>query len=80
MLVTQSASLQSHELVTQQASLSMEFSMQEKWSELPLPSPGNLPDPGIELTPPALVGGYFITEPPRRPSSFYQFLAILGTP
>ena len=31
-----------------QASLSMEFSRQEYWSGLPLPSPGHLPDPGIE--------------------------------
>ena len=34
--------------VTHQASLSMEFSRQEFWSELPFPNPGNLPDPGIE--------------------------------
>ena len=26
----------------------MEFSRQEYWSELPFPSPGDLPDPGIE--------------------------------
>ena len=31
-----------------QASLSMEFSSQEYWSELPCPSPGDLPDPGIK--------------------------------
>ena len=30
------------------ASLSMEFSRQEYWSVLPFPSPGDLPDPGIE--------------------------------
>ena len=29
--------------------LSMEFSRQEHWSGLPLPSPGDLPDPGIEV-------------------------------
>ena len=34
--------------VALQAPLSMEFSRQEYWSGLPLPSPGNLPDPGIE--------------------------------
>ena len=33
---------------------SMEFSRQEYWSGLPFPSPGNLPDPGIEPRPPAL--------------------------
>ena len=36
----------------------MEFSRQEYWSGLPLPPPGDFPDPGIEtapLTSPALV-------------------------
>ena len=32
--------------------LSMGFSRQEYWSGLPLPSPGDLPDPGIETTSP----------------------------
>ena len=39
-----------------QAPLSMEFSRQENWSGLPFPSPGDLPDPGIELSSPALAG------------------------
>ena len=39
--------------VARQASLSMEFSRQEYWSGLPLPS-GDLPDPGIEPGSPAL--------------------------
>ena len=47
--------------VAHQASLSMGFSRQEHWSELPFPSPGNLPNPGIELTSPALAGGFFGT-------------------
>ena len=29
--------------------LSLEFSRQEYWSGLPFPSPGNFPDPGIDL-------------------------------
>ena len=33
---------------TYQAALSMGFSRQEYWSGLPFPSPGDLPDPGIE--------------------------------
>ena len=37
-----------------QASQSMGFSMQEHWSGLPFPSPGDLPDPGIESGSPAL--------------------------
>ena len=45
-----------------QTPLSMEFSRQEYWSGWPFPSPGNLPDPGIEpetLASPALEGGFF---------------------
>ena len=34
--------------VAYQAPLSMGFSRQEYWSGLPLPSPGDLPNPGIE--------------------------------
>ena len=37
-----------------QAPLSMGFLSQEYWSVLPFPSPGDLPDPGIEPLSPAL--------------------------
>ena len=37
-----------------QAPLSVGFSRQEHWSGVPLPSPGDLPDPGIERTSPVL--------------------------
>ena len=40
--------------VAYQAPLSMRFSRQEYWSGLPFPSPGDLPDPGIEPGSPAL--------------------------
>ena len=40
--------------IAYQAPLSMEFSRQEYWSGLPFPSPGHLPDPGIEPRSPAL--------------------------
>ena len=40
--------------VARQAPLSMGFSRQEYWSGLPFPPPGDLPDPGIEPTSPAL--------------------------
>ena len=56
--------------VSRQVPLSMEFSRQEYWSGLPFPSPGNLPDPGIEpksLASPALAGGFFTTAPPGEP-------------
>ena len=32
--------------------------------QIAISSPGNLPDPGIELVSPALAGGFFTTEPP----------------
>ena len=40
--------------VAYQASPSMGFSRQEYWSELSFPSPGDLPDPGMESGSPAL--------------------------
>ena len=40
--------------VSLQSPLSMGFSRQESWSGLPFPSPGNLPDSGIEPVPPAV--------------------------
>ena len=42
---------------------SMRFSRQEYWSGLPFLSPGDLPDPGIKPTFPALADGFFNTEP-----------------
>ena len=42
--------------VAHQAPLSVGFSRQEYWSGLPFPSPGDLPDPGIKSTSPALAG------------------------
>ena len=45
----------------------MGFPGQEYWSGLPFPSPGELPDPGMEPTSPALAGGFFTTEPPEKP-------------
>ena len=47
-----------------QVPLSMGFSRQEYWSGSSFPTPGDLPDPGMEpvsLVSPALVGGFFIT-------------------
>ena len=53
--------------VAHQAPLSMEFSRQEEWSGLPFPTPGHLPNPGIELTSPVLAGRFFTTVPPGKP-------------
>ena len=53
--------------VAHQAPLSMGFPRQEYWSGLPLPSPGDLPDPGTKAmfpVSPALAGGFFTAEPP----------------
>ena len=47
-----------------QAPPSMEFSRQEYWSGFPFPSPGDLPDPGIEPGPPRLQEAALPFEPP----------------
>ena len=52
--------------VAHQAPLSTGFPRQGYWSELPFPTPGDLPDPGIKPTSPVLAGGFFITETPRK--------------
>ena len=54
-----------------QALLSMEFSRQEYWSELPFPTLGDLPDPGIKptsLVSPVLAGEVFTIELSGKPS------------
>ena len=53
--------------VAYQASPSMGFSRQEYWSGVPLPSPGDLPDPGIEPWSPALEADALTSEPPGKP-------------
>ena len=45
----------------------MEFSRQEYWSGLLFPSPGGLPDPGIEPQCPALQADSLPSEPPGSP-------------
>ena len=63
--VTQSCpTLSNPRTVAYQAPLSMGFSRQEYWSRLPSPSPGDLPNPGLEPTFPTLSGRFFTTEPP----------------
>ena len=49
--------------VAYQAPQSMGFSRQEYWSRLPFPSPGDLPNPGIEPISPILAGQFFTAEP-----------------
>ena len=55
--------------VAHQAPLSMGFSRQEYWSELPFPSPEDLPDPGIEPRSPALQADSLLTDPQGKPKN-----------
>jgi len=45
----------------------MGFLRQQYWSELPFPSPGDLPDLGIKLSSAALAGRFFTTESLEKP-------------
>ena len=53
--------------VAHQAPPSMGFSRQEYWSGLPFPSPGDLPDPGIEPRSPTLQADALTSAPPGKP-------------
>ena len=60
-----------------QAPLSMGFPRQEYWSELPFPSPGDLPKPCFKPMFPALAGGFFTTElPGKSPIPSYLSLKL----
>ena len=50
----------------------MGFPRQEYWSVLPFPSPGNLPDPGIEPRAPALQVDFLLTELQVRGLNYYH--------
>ena len=58
--------------VALQVPLSMEFSRQGYWSGLSFPSPGDLPDPGIEPVSPALAGKLLTIEPPEKPKKVFS--------
>ena len=66
--VTNSAWLFVTPLTVQHHPLSMGFPRQEYWCGLPFLSPGDLPDPGIQASSPALAGEFFTTEPPGKPA------------
>ena len=58
-----------------QVPLSMGFPRKEYWNGLPFPSPGDLPDSGIEpvsLVSPALTYGLFTTEPLGKPTKYLE--------
>ena len=50
--------------IAHQAPLSMELSRQDYWRGLPFPPPGDLPDPGIKPTSPALQADYLLLSHP----------------
>ena len=58
--------------VAYQASPSMGFPRQEYWSALPFPSPGDLPDPGIEPGSPALQADALTSELPGKPKWLFE--------
>ena len=60
-----------------QTPLSMEFSRQEYWSGLPFPSPGDLPDLGIEPGSPAVHTDSLPPEPPGKPRQAPLSMGIL---
>ena len=53
--------------IAHQAPLSMGFPRQEYWSVLSFPTPGDLPDQGIEPVSPELAGIFLTTAPPGKP-------------
>ena len=59
---------------TLQSPLSMGFPRQEYWSGLPFPSPGDLPNLGIEPRSPALHVDALSSEPPGNPVGYAQLL------
>ena len=64
--------------VAHQAPLSVGSSRQEYWSGLPFPSPGDLPDPGIEPRSPALQADALTSEPPGKLSTKELLLLNCG--
>ena len=71
-----SDSLWFHDLVACQAPLPMGFPRQEYWTRLPFPSSGDLPDPVVKTTSPALIGRFYTAEPQGKPNfrcTTYQF-------
>ena len=56
--------------VVSQTPLSMGVSRQKHWSGLPFPSPGDLPDPGIEPGSAAFQADSLLSEPPGKSKNF----------
>ena len=56
----------------------MGFSRQEHWSGLPFPSPGDLPNPGIEPRSPALQADSLLTELQGKPGDINYLITYFG--
>ena len=65
--------------VAHQVPLSMGSPRPEYWSGVPFPSPGDLPDPGVEPMSPASQADALLPEPPGQPVS-HRVVFALGTP
>ena len=59
------------------APLSVGFSGQEYWTGFPFPPPGDIPHPGISLSP-ALAGRLFTTEPPGKSLGENGYMYMYG--
>ena len=55
---------------------SMEFSRPEYWSGYPIPSPVDLPDPGIELGSPTMQAGSLPTKLSGKPSQVNLYVCV----
>ena len=69
--------------IAHQVLLSMGFSRQEHWSELPFPLPGDLLNPRMKPMSPealALAGRPFTTEPPGKPNPRNGLMQLWGQP
>ena len=67
-------------IVAHQTPLSMGFSRQECWSGLTFPSPGDLPNPGIQPESPVLWADSLPSEPPGNPPVDQRYSPVLGRP
>ena len=65
--------------VPHQTPLSMEFSRQEYWSGLPFPSPGDLPNPGIESGSPELQADSLPSEPQGKTYKWWYSAKFIDT-
>ena len=71
-LVTQLCLIVTSWIVACCTSLSLEFSRQEYWRGLPFPSPGGIPNAGIEPGSLVLQADSLLSEPPESPKGIYN--------